>query len=187
MSDKKNNNSKYPINKDQQSSILKGMDTVSEFTSISNLHVLPNTKIKTLFVLSSLFNSAVLLAALIYGLLTKNYILHISYQSDVNKIPDYPSVFRMNLIMFLIFLFLILFMEISKLFYAFFGSEVKKLMKFIYMETSFWFIVIKCLFGFNILICFVHVKDFNFVFITSTVVNGLLIRKFIISLWRFQI
>ncbi len=170
-------NSNHPINKDSQLSITKAMDTASEFTSIINLHVLPNTKMKTLFILSSLFNSGILLAALIYGILTKGYILNISYKSDTNKVPDYPSVFRMNLIMFLIFLFLILLMEISKLFYAFFASEVKKLMKFIYMEMSYWFIVIKFLFGFNILICFVHVKDFNFVFITSTVVNGLIMCK----------
>jgi len=161
------------------------MDTASEFTSISNLHVLPNTKMKALFILSSLFNFGVLLAALIYGLVTKGYILNINYKSDSNKVSDYPSVFKMNLVMFLIFLCLILLIEISKLFYAFFSSEVKKLMKFTYMEMNYWFIVIKGLFGFNILICFVHVKDFDFVFIFSTVVNILLICKFFNFLKKF--
>lgn len=184
MNDNTQYSSNYPINKDSKLSMTREVDTASEFTSISNLHVLPNTKMKTLFVLSSLFNAGVLLAALIYGILTKGYILNISYLSDVNKVPDYPSVFRMNVVMFLIFLFLILFIEISKVLYVFFSSEVKKLMKFIYMETSYWFIIIKFLFGFNILICFVHVKDFNFVFITSTVVNSLLIRK---SYYTFSI
>jgi len=179
MSDKQYS-SNYQINKESQLSITKGVGSVSEFTSISNLHVLPNTKIKTLLILSCLFNCGALFAALIYGLLTKEYILNINYQTDKNKIVDYSSVFKMNIIMFLIFLFLILFMEISKLFYTFFSSEVKKLMKFIYMETSYWFIIIKFLFGFNILICFVHVKEFDFVFITSTVVNSLIIRKLII-------
>lgn len=179
MSDKRYS-SNYPINKDSKLSVTKAEDSGSDFTSISNLHVLPNSKMKILFLLSSLFNFGVLLAALIYGLITKEYILNITYQIDknnINKIPDYDSIFKMNTILFLIFLFLILLMEISKIVYSLFGTEVKKLMKFIYMETSYWFIVIKFLFGFNILICFVHVKEFNFVFITSTVVNSFIIRK----------
>jgi len=166
-------NSNNPINKDSRLTVTKELDNLSEYTSISNLHVLPNGKMKIYFILSSLFIFAVLLSAIIYSLLSKAYVLNVSYQTT----KELESVFTMNVYMFFIFLFIILLIEISKLFYVLFASGVKKLMKFIFLEMNHWFIVIKCLFGFNILISFVHYNAFNYVFITSTVINGFIIRK----------
>jgi hypothetical protein len=177
--------SDFTINKDSNMNLTKNIDDMSEFTSISNLHVLPNSKMKSLFILSSNFNFGVLLSALIYSVFKIDYLINISYIKDKKNPGDFFSVFNLNFYMFFIFLLCILFVEISKIFYFFFGFEVKKLIKFIYMEISYWFIVIKLLFGFNILISFLHVENFYYVFITSTVINFLIICKKIFYLKSF--
>lgn len=176
----KRENESNNINKDNTTRTIRTGDGISEFTSISNLQVLPNKKIKICFIISIIFNILVWIGAITLSFIwEKKYILNVSYINDPNMLSknDIISVFNMNVYMYYILIFGILLFEILKLIFIFNHSQAKKIVKFIFIEMGYWFVVIKLLFGFNILISFVHLQEFNFVFITSLALYFIIIGK----------
>lgn len=157
----------------------------SDFTSITNLNVLPNTKIIKLLMISTIFNFFVLFGVIIYSFYNNNYLLNISYLTEnqvkstniINK--DFVSIFSINKYMFYILLFGLLFFEFSKLIFIMFKKNCKKLGKFIYMEMGYWFIIIKFFHGLNILLMNFLILNVNFYlnFVISIILTVFTIGK----------
>ena len=180
-SDKSHNN----INKQSQLTVssLHTKSSSSEFTSISNLNNLPNSKLqKILLILATLFDFSVLLAVIINSFFNKNYLLNISYiekdKINANRIDkDYASIFTINKYMLYVILFCLLLFEFSKLVFMMFKKNCKKLSKFIYMEMGYWFIILKVFYGFNLLFMDFHCLNFYLNFVVSTVLTVFTISK----------
>ena len=155
-------------------------DSDGNLTSITNLHFIPNSNLKLITLIIILFNIIVLILAIVFSFIDKNYFLNIYYLDEkvtftVNE-GYYESVFTMNKIMLYIIIFFVLSVEIFKLFYINFFSY-KNFIKFTHFEMDYWYVIIKFLFGCNILLCVVYKNENNFIFIASSIINGLIIGK----------
>lgn len=181
---KSNNNNKNS----KQSNISSNKNTAStssensDFTSITNLHILPNKKINKLLFVSTLFNFLVLFAIVIYSFFNQNYLLNISYieknkysnnKSVMNK--DFFSIFEINKYMLYVLIFSLLLFEFTKLIFIFFRKNCRKLGKFVYMEMGYWFIIIKIFYGFDLLFMNFLVFNFYLNFLISSILTVFMI------------
>jgi hypothetical protein len=163
-------------------------NTHSDFTSISNMNIFPNSKLRILIMTLSIFDFLTILANIIYSFLDTNYILNISYlekdQIDINiNNKDFISVFTINkyMVYILVFFFLIYeFIEIIILIIS--RKHLKILGKYVYIEMGYWFFVIKFLHGLIFISFMFHFLNFYLNFISSIILNIMIIGKIIINI-----
>jgi len=152
----------------------------ADFLNNTNLNNLPNSKIKKLMIISTLFNFLVLLSVIIYSFYNENYLLNISYiekNNNKNNNNNFISIFNINKYMFYIIIFGLIFFEFAKLIFLLIRKNCKKLSKFVYMEMSYWFIVLKFFYGLNILLMNFLFFNFYLNFLISIILSVFEIGK----------
>ena len=157
-------------------------DTNSDFTSISNLNIFNNSKLKILIITFVLFDFLCILGSIIFSILDTNYILNIIYlEKDQNnyiiKNNDFSSVFTINKYMLYTLLYSLLILEFIELLLLISKRNLKMMSRYVYIEMGYWFFVIKFLYGVSILSMTFHFLDFYLDFTISIILNISIISK----------
>jgi hypothetical protein len=146
-------------------------DRRTDFSSLTNLMLKIDIHIKIGTIITCCYSVGSIVLSIIYSFTNDSRILTFEYGKQTAR----PNIYEINLIMFYIFLILICGMDIILILYLVKERE-PMLIKIIYSDLRWFFVLTQLLFGSLFLVGIIWPKE-NFSLILSVALNFLVISK----------